>query len=123
MGCRKSFWDHRRVKARLVCPKCAGPLAAVITHVRNETGESKRQVHYRCQDPACDGEVEEFTEYRAFVRPPKQPTPLRCWLALHHAQGWGVHAQQPAPVAGGGFAVLALVQQLGFWIDRQGRRP
>jgi hypothetical protein len=92
------------VKARLVCPKCGKQLVAAVTRVRDGRGELKRRVHYHCVDKACDGEVENPTEYRTFVRPPTKLTPLGRWLALP-CLSWAVPQEQPA--LGGGFARLS----------------
>ena len=94
------------MKARLVCPKCGGPLAAALTRVKDEaTGQVQRRIHYRCQDRACDGEVENAAEYRTFVRPAPQLTPLGRWLAAHRVRTWKPVAHPP-PALSGGFAML-----------------
>ena len=65
------------MKARLVCPKCGKPVSAALTRVKDENGMEQRRIHYHCQDPACDGEVEAPTEFRVFVRPPATPDAAR----------------------------------------------
>ena len=90
----------------MACPKCGKPLTATITRVKDETGEEHRRIHYRCQDRACDGEVENPSEYRAFVRPVPQLTSLGRWLVAHRDRPWTPFGQQ-SPALGGGFAILA----------------
>jgi hypothetical protein len=104
------------VKARLVCPKCGGPLSAAITHATDEDGVRKRLVHYRCQDKACDGEIENPAEFRAFVHPPRQLTPLGRWLALNRAREQAGHQRGSSPVLSASF-VLGLLNRLTPSID------
>ena len=94
------------VKSRMVCPKCGKPLTATITRVEDENGQEQRHVHYRCPDNACDGEVENPSEFRAFVRPAPPLTLLARWLAAHRSRPWTPFDHEP-PGWGGGFAILS----------------